>query len=141
MNAPISATRRFTVPAFGQPPRAVVAASAVPVRVIVRNEGTGGNEDDGGSAPAPLNPFNMPVGPPLTFPANSEQPCLLATEHNDLANASPLTCYVLPDGASDILMLAAGQSLYALSGTTDRAVISVQVVFGEVSESVTFVPL
>lgn len=133
-------TRRYTVPPItGQPLAVAYASPTDPLRVLVRNEGTGGNEDDSANlAPAPLWPFNMPIGPPLTFPFATEQPCLLATEFNDLSYASQGSCYVLTDGGADVLILAPGQTLFALSGTGNKSVISVEIIHGMIVGDVYF---
>ncbi len=121
-----SVTRRFVVPPYGRFPLPVVTPSPSVIRVLVRNEGTGGNEDAAGALPAPLYPFNF-LGPPLTFPSTAAQSCLLSIEYND-PYSSPGTCYVLPDGASDVIVLAPHQALYAVSGTGDVVSISVQLI-------------
>lgn len=122
-----SVTRRFVVPPYGRFPLPVVTPSASVIRALVRNEGTGGNESEAGALPAPLYPFNF-LGPPLTFPSTAAQSCLLSIEHND-PYSSPGTCYVLSDGASDIIVLAPHQGLYAVSGTGDVVTISVQLIY------------
>lgn len=121
-----SVTRRFTVPPFGQLPLPVVTAADHLLRVLVRNEGTGLNEDQAGALPAPLFPFNFP-GPPLTLPASAAQACLLALNASDLYTSAG-ACYRLPDGASDVLLLAPRQELYVLSATSNVVVVSVQLV-------------
>lgn len=130
-------TRRFTVPARtgGLPLAIAYAPTTDPMRILVRNEGTGGPEAEGSVIPAPLNPFNMPAGPPLTFPFTTEQPCLLHTEYNELIY-SPDAAYVLTDGGADIFVLAPGQALFALSATNNKAIISVEVITGLIAGDV-----
>lgn len=130
--------RRYTVPAIGGQPLVVAYASATePVRVLIRNEGSGSNEDV--DPPAPLHPFNQfaigGLNSPFTLPMSRNLPCLLATDFVELYS-SPLRCYVLVDGGQDILILAPNQYLYAVSATITRIVISVEVIVGLIDQDV-----
>lgn len=120
--------RRYTTPRRGAPPVAVARAQHDPLRVLIRNEGSGGPEGAALPLPAPLFPFNF-HGAPLTIPVDALQPCRLSTEYNDLIY-SPDTQYKLTDGGTDLFVLAPGQVLYATADSSDPVVISVQEIEG-----------
>jgi hypothetical protein len=120
--------RRYTTPRKGSAPLAVARAAVEPLRVLIRNEGSGGPEGAALPVPAPLFPFNF-LGPPLTVPCDSLQPCRLSNNFNDLIY-TPDSQYKLTDGGSDLFLLAPGQTLYATADSTDPVVISVQEIEG-----------